>query len=379
MAQLHKRFADQQIKELMQRYLNKELKREHIQEMLKIKRRQFFKLLKKYRQNPETFSIQYSRSGPTRSINPRIEKNIIKELEVTKQFIENKNIPIYSCNYSFVKNDLEKRYQQKVSLYTIIDRAKKFGFYIGKTKKHKAHDREVITNNVGELIQHDSSYHLWSPYAPCKWWLITSLDDFSRFLLFALLVLRDISLAHIRALQTVFLKYGLPLSFYVDQDAIFRFVKGRDYYRYKDHHLQTDETNPQWKQVIVQANSILQREVYEYNYKRIHSTTGEIPYLRYQRALKEKKTVFRQFLVHPPYQSIKDIFCFRFNRTVDAYRTVSIDNLKLKFNNAPIHEKVNLRVYPYTTGGLSEVRFWYKDKLLDTQKIKTELLKSVHF
>ena len=44
---------------------------------------------------------------------------------------------------------------------------------------------------------------------------------------------------------------------------------------------------------IAQANQILQREVYEYNYKRIHSTTGEIPYLRYQRALKDKKNVFR--------------------------------------------------------------------------------------
>lgn len=43
MAQLHKRFTDQQVKELMQRYSKKELKREHIQQMLQIKRRQFFK------------------------------------------------------------------------------------------------------------------------------------------------------------------------------------------------------------------------------------------------------------------------------------------------------------------------------------------------
>ena len=328
-------------------------------------------------------------------------------------------MPIWSYNYSFIKNELEKRYRQQVSVPTIIAKAKKYGFYIGKPKK-KAHTREVITNNTGELIQHDSSYHLWPPYASCKWWLITSIDDFSRFLLFALLVLRDISLAHIRALQTVFLKYGLPLSFYVDCDSIFKFIRDRDELHYK-HLLQTDETMPQWKQVcfdcqvkvinalspqakgkverpygwmqdhvvricarenvtsIAQANQILQREVYEYNYKRIHSTTGEIPYLRYQRALKDKKNVFRQFIVPPPYQSIKDIFCFRLNRTVDAYRTVSVKNTKLKFNNAPIHEEVNLRIYPYATGGLSEVRFWYKNKLLDIQKVKTELLGLVHF
>lgn len=419
MAQLHKKFTDEQIKDLMKRYSNGEIKREHVQTVLNIGKSRFFSLLNLYRKDPAAFSIAYKRTKATRIIAEPIEQNILKELTVAKKFIDNKNMPIWSYNYSFIKNELEKRYRQQVSVPTIIAKAKKYGFYIGKPKK-KAHDREVITNNTGELIQHDSSYHLWSPYASCKWWLITSIDDFSRFLLFALLVLRDISLAHIRALQTVFLRYGLPLSFYVDCDSIFKFIRDRDELHYK-HQLQSIEPMPQWKQVchdcqvkvinalspqakgkverpygwiqdhlvricarenvttIAQANQILQREVYEYNYKRIHSTTGEIPYLRYQRALKDKKNVFRQFVVPPPYQSIRDIFCFRLNRTVDAYRTVSVNNLKLKFNNAPIHEEVNLRIYPYSTGGLSEVRFWYKDKLLDAQKIKTELLPIVHF
>lgn len=419
MAQLHKKFTDEQVKDLMKRYSNGEIKREHVQTVLNIGKSRFFSLLNLYRKDPIAFSIAYKRTKATRIIAKPIEQNILKELVVAKKFIDNKDMPIWSYNYSFIKNELEKRYRQQVSVPTIIAKAKKYGFYIGKPKK-KAHDREVITNNAGELIQHDSSYHLWSPYASCKWWLITSIDDFSRFLLFALLVLRDISLAHIRALQTVFLKYGLPLSFYVDCDSIFKFIRDRDELHYK-HLLQTDETMPQWKQVcfdcqvkvinalspqakgkverpygwiqdhvvricarenvttIAQANQILQREVYEYNYKRVHSTTGEIPYLRYQRALKDKINVFRQFVIPPPYQSIKDIFCFRLNRTVDAYRTVSVKNTKLKFNDAPIHEEVNLRIYPYATGGLSEVRFWYKDKLLDIQKIKTELLGIVHF
>lgn len=420
MAQLHKRFTDQQIKDLMQRYIKNELKRAHIQEILKIGKRQFFKLLKEYRENPDKFSIQYERATATRTIPQQIEQSILKELNVAKEFINNKAMPIWSYNYSFIKNELKKRYHQSVSVPTIIAKAKKYGFYIGKSTKKKAHDREVITNNIGELIQHDSSLHLWSPYSKYKWWLITSIDDYSRFMFYAMFVLRDIALAHIRALQTVFLRYGLPLSFYVDCDSIFKFIQGRDELLYK-HRLHSNEPMPQWKQVchdcqvkvinalspqakgkverpyrwiqdhvvricarekiitIPPANQILFREVHEYNFKRIHSTTGEIPYLRYQRALKENKNVLRQFLIPPPYQSIRDIFCFRFNRTVDAYRTVSINNLKLRFNNAPIHEEVNLRVYPYATGDLSEVRFWYKGKLLDIQKVKTELLLPVHF
>ena len=39
MAQLHKRFTDSQVKELMGRYLKKEIKRTYLQEILGVKRR----------------------------------------------------------------------------------------------------------------------------------------------------------------------------------------------------------------------------------------------------------------------------------------------------------------------------------------------------
>jgi hypothetical protein len=413
--QIHKKFTDEQIKDLMQRYLNGEIKRRHIQTVLNIGKSRFFELLADYRNNPGNFSVAYTRTGKTRALDPKIEENILKELKTEKSFIDNKAMPIWSYNYSFIKNELKNRHHQKVALQTIINRAKQYGFYINRSKTHKAHDREVITNHVGELLQHDSSLHLWSPYAKEKWWLITSLDDFSRMLLYAILVPRDLAWPHIFAIQTVFLKFGLPLNMYVDSDSIFRFVRGRDELHYKHHQL-TDDAIPQWKQVvhdcqvkvihalsaqakgkierpygwlqdhivricardnistIAKANQVLFREVFEYNYKRVHSTTGEIPYLRYQRALREKKNVFRKFFVPPPFKTIKDIFCFRMDRVVDAYRSVSVNNLQIKFNKAPIREMVNIRIYPDEKSGLSEVRFWFKDQLLDVQFIKTNLL-----
>lgn len=420
MVQLHKKFTDEQVKDLMKRYLNKELKSEHIQQMLRIKRRQFFKLLKVYRQNPQTFSIQYTRIAKTRIIDPKIEKNILKELKSTKAFIDDKDMPIRFYNYTFIKKDLETRHNQKVALSTIIAHAKKNGFYINRTKDHKTHDREVITNNIGELTQHDSSFHRWSPYVEEKWYLITSLDDYSRFIFYAMLVPHESAWAHIMALQTVFLKFGLPLKFYVDSHSIFRFVRGRDELHYQ-HHKLTDEVNPQWKQVlndcqveviyalspqakgkierpyqwlqdhivricardniktIAPANQVLFREVHLYNYKWVHSTTKEIPYFRFQRALKEKQSVLRPFLIPPPYTSIRDIFCLRMDRVVDNYRTVSVNNLQLKFNNAPIRETVTLRIYPHNKSELSEVRFWHNGKLLDAQQVKTNLILPVHF
>ncbi|HPZ39296.1 MAG TPA: hypothetical protein PLB53_01105, partial [Candidatus Atribacteria bacterium] len=49
-------------------------------------------------------------------------------------------------------------------LPTIISRAKEMGFYKSKDKKGKPHDREVQSEYVGQLIQHDSSCHKFSPY-----------------------------------------------------------------------------------------------------------------------------------------------------------------------------------------------------------------------
>lgn len=419
MVQLHKKFTDSQVKELIDRYLRKEIERKYIQEVLGIGKTRFFALIKACRQNPDEFSIQYTRSSTTRKISQDIEDNIIKELQIEKNLIENKEVPLRRYNYSYVKYFLEEKYNQKVSLSTIIDRAKKNDFYLKRKPQKDAHDREVLTNYTGELIQHDSSHHLWSPPAKEKWYLITSLDDFSRFILYATFLKRETSWVHILALQTVVLKYGAPFLYYVDSHSIFRFVQGRDSL-WRKHYTLTDEADPQWKQVmhdcnikvsyalspqakgkierpygwlqdrivrtcvrddvtdIRDAQKVLAREIDRYNYRQVHSTTREVPYFRFQRALEEKRSLFREFRVRPPYQSVKDIFCLRIERTIDSYRKISANNLQLKVNNATPGKRVTLRIYPLNKD-ISEVRFWCDDKLIDVQRVKNSDLKGVHF
>ena len=409
MVQLHKKFTDDQVKELIEKYLKKEVGRRYLQEILGIGKTRFFALLASYQKNPKEFSIQYVRKQKTRQIAHDIEENILKELAFEKRLIQDKDVPIRSYNYSYIKDHLSKHYHQDVSLPTIINRARKHDFYMKKSKR-SSHDREVLTNYAGELIQHDSSYHLWAPDAQEKWYLITSLDDFSRYIFYAKLLKRETSWAHIMALESMFLKYGLPFSYYVDCHSIFRFVQGRDSF-WRKHHTLTDEADPQWKQVlndcnvkiiyalspqakgkierpyqwlqdrivrtcvrdnvtdIRKAQTILNQEMYRYNYRQVHSTTQEIPYLRFQQSLKDKKSLFREFAVPPPYQSVKDIFCLRLNRMVDPYRRISLNNLLLKVNDVTSGDMVNLRIYPMNNR-LSEVRFWCDDRLVDVQRIK---------
>lgn len=417
--QLHRKFLDDQVKALLERYVSKEIKINYILEILGIKRRRFFELVKDYRKNPENFSISYRRKKSNRKIGEKIERNIIKELSKEKELIVDKDIAVKSYNYSYIRDQLYDKYGQKVSLPTIIDRAKKNNFYFVRPKR-KAHDREVLTNYVGELIQHDSSHNKWSPYADEKWYLITSLDDCSRAMLYSDFVFPETTWNHILALESTWLNYGLPLSYYVDSHSIFRFVQGRDSF-WRRHYKVTDEADPQWRQVlndcnvkiiyalspqakgkierpygwlqdrivrtcarehittIDQAREVLRHETNRYNYRQVHSTTGEIPMVRFRKMISEGKSLFREFMIHPPYQSTKDIFCLRTERRVNPYRKISFSNLELKVPEVPIREKVQLRIAPDKKSGLAEIRFWYNNKLVGVQKVKNEDLNLVHF
>ena len=115
MSQMHKRFTSDQVKELLDRYLKNEVEREYLQEILAIKKRRFFVLLKQYKEDPVRFTIQYQRRTPSRSLSPKIENNILRELTIEKKTIENKDIPLKFYNYSYIKNSLQTTYRQKVS------------------------------------------------------------------------------------------------------------------------------------------------------------------------------------------------------------------------------------------------------------------------
>ena len=149
--QLHKKFSDDQIKELIGRYLENKIKRAYIQKILGIGKTRFFALVKEYRKDPLTFSVDYFRKNATHKIALEIEDNIMTELAKDKKLIDNPQIPLSSYNYSYIKDRLEIDYCQKVSLSTIISRAKSSGYYLEKRQK-KVHDREVLTNYVGEII-----------------------------------------------------------------------------------------------------------------------------------------------------------------------------------------------------------------------------------
>lgn len=416
MSQLHKRFTDEQIKLLFQSYCQGKISRADLQEMMGVGKSRFFVLLKAYRSNPDHFTIAYNRKTHAR-ISPRVETEIEKALLQEKAVVENPDLPISGYNYSAMKDRLKTKGIQ-VSVTTIIKQAKKLDCHKPR-RKRKVHDREVLTASIGALIQHDASTHKWSPFAKEKWTLITSIDDFSRKLLYADFVPRETTWAHIQATQALSQRYGLPLRYYVDSLRVFRFVQGRDSF-WRKHVLETDEVDTQWRKMmrllgvdvsyalspqakgkverpyrwlqdrivrtsiyeklskINEVRSVLKAELDRYNNHQVHSTTGEIPQIRFENARKSGNSLFRKLTLPPPYTSQKDLFCLREKRRVNGYRRISLFKHTIEVPNVPLRKYVDVHLAPNETKQLMDIRIWWNRKMVHSVSLPLQGF-SVHF
>jgi hypothetical protein len=376
----------------------------------------FFELWQQYQTDPDSFSIAYQRQ-PSKRISEEIERVIENELLRDKELIENPEIPISTYNYSALRDRLLKQ-GITVSVNTIIDRAKRLGCHKPR-KKRKVHDREVLTSSVGALIQHDGSTHLWSPFTNEKWTLITSIDDYSRLLLFADFFPAETTWAHMQATKAVVETFGLPLRYYVDSLRVFRFVQGRDSF-WRKHVLQTDDVVTQWGKMmhllgvdvifalspqakgkierpyrwmqdrivrtcalekiteLGEVRAVLGEEVDRYNQHQVHSTTGEIPALRFARALSSGNSLFRPFSVPMPYSSPEDIFCLRETRITNGYGRISLFNHEIRIANVPLRQEVDVHLVPDTTRNIMQVRIWFQDALAHSVDLPLEGF-GVHF
>jgi hypothetical protein len=417
MDQLHRRFTIEQVKVLLHGYCQGTLSRADAQALLGVGKTRFFALVSEYRSDSAAFSIAYQRETPGR-LSTKIERAIETELLREQKLVENPQLPISGYNYAALGDRLERKGIQ-VSVTTIIKRAKQLGCYKSHAKR-KLHDREVVTSSIGELVQHDASEHLWSPYAAEKWSLITSLDDYSRKLLFADFFLHETTWTHLKAAQILMQTYGLPVRYYVDNLRVFRFITHN-----QSVHLtqdwQTDDADPRWRQVLrtlgvdvtyalspqakgkverpyrwlqdrivrtcalehianlEEARSVLRDEVTRYNQHQVHSTTGQIPDIRFAEAQASGHTLFRPFALPQPYRDPQDIFCLQTTRVVNGYRRLSLFGQKIDVPHAPPRVEVEIHLVPNMPKQLIEARLWYAGKLVHILSFPMQLAPGVHF
>ena len=417
MDQLHRRFTVEQVKVLLHGYCQGNLARADAQELLGVGKTRFFVLLQDYRSSPTAFSIAYERETHAR-ISTSTERAIAIELRREQKLVEDPRLPISGYNYSAIRDRLEQK-GIRVSATTITARAKQLGCY-KPHPKIKTHDREVITTSIGELVQHDASQHLWSPFATEKWSLITSLDDFSRKLLFADFFLHETTWAHLQAAQILMQTYGLPVRYYVDNLRVFRFVQYRDSV-HRTQDWQTDDADPRWRQVLrglgvdvtyalspqakgkverpyrwlqdrivrtcalehittlEEARSVLHDELARYNQHQVHSTTRQIPDVRFAEAQASGHSLFRPFVLPKPYQSPQDVFCLQTTRVVNSFRRISLFGQDIVVPNVPPRVEIEIHLVPDLPKQLIEARMWWSGKRVHSVSIPMAIAKGVHF
>lgn len=125
---LSKQFTEQEVIDILERYLALEIGVQEAQDLLKIKRRRFFDLLKNYRQAPDNFTLKSPRAKPPRVLSDVTIDKIEQELQKEKNLIEDKDIPVRWYNYSYVQTRLIEEHGLDVSLSSVIRYAKKKGF-----------------------------------------------------------------------------------------------------------------------------------------------------------------------------------------------------------------------------------------------------------
>jgi hypothetical protein len=129
---------------------------------------------------------------------------------------------------------------------------------------------------------------------------------------------------------------------------------------------------------LEEVRAVLREEVHRYNQRQVHSTTREIPALRFARALASGNSLFQPFSVPRPYASPDDVFCLQEARVTNGYGRISLFNHEIRVANVPLRQQVDVHLVPNTARGLMHVRIWHQEILVHTVDLPLDGFR-VHF
>ena len=378
--QIHKRIVLFFMKEVLENYDQKRIDIAEALVLLKLSKSQFCRYLKVYRKNPSEFEISYVRTSVNRKLSAETYGKITQLLKDEKELIRNPDVRIGKYNFAAISEELQRENSIEVSAETIRKKAIALKLHRPKERFAKIY-RELETTKIGRLFQHDTCIHQWSPF--CKsFYLILTVDDHSRRIIYAKFFEQETSMNHILAVRDTVQKHGLPLAYYTDRHSIFTFNLNNGP-RQKTYQTVVEDADVQWKRVLAKlqiqgicANSpqakgkveskfkylqgrvvrrcakeevitlehaqrILDEEVRYYNEYRFHDVTGQTPLQRFELAQKEGRSVLRS-LKFAEGESWKDIFCLEYEKKLDAYGKTKVKGIELQLKSSP-SQKVTIR------------------------------------
>ncbi len=125
-------------------------------------------------------------------------------------------------NYSFIKDELERRFDFCRSISNIRNYVlKNMGDLLKKPlKRGPKPRRRWQRKGYGDLLQHDSSPHQWWPGDKLQILALT-IDDATRSIVGARFIEAETTFEHLAHVRRIFQTHGLPRDFYTDGLSLF--------------------------------------------------------------------------------------------------------------------------------------------------------------
>jgi hypothetical protein len=181
---------------------------------IRVKERQFFKILRRFRESGRKMGGLKYQSHPAWNRTERgLEEKILKLA---------KDYPLaLNSHLSWLAWDL---YQLKIEPWTCRNILIREGKYVPfKEKQERAYKRFTATH-FGALVQLDTKDGYWLRGFPLLH-LILALDDASRTVLGGRFFYHDSTLNNMLIIKEIIRKYGIPPLFYTDNDSKFRVIR----------------------------------------------------------------------------------------------------------------------------------------------------------
>ena len=370
--QIHKRLPKDFVEDLIRTFCERTIGREQASELLGLSRSELYWWREKYlvcTKKRKEFKL-YNREGkPTRSFPPEVEEFLREELYyITRCEGRFKN----KFNFAFLAERAEKKFGRPFSRNSIRRFALRHNYYHQDPKEKKKVRIRFETPGPGFLFQHDTSHHIWLPLTNSFSDLILTKDDYSRKVVGRRLIEKETSFAHLLTVEETIGEYGLPLSYYVDEHSIFRFVKHKGIH--VTYTVGEDEGKVQFKRALesidigviyahspeakgkiekqfdyfqrrlpflcekhkvtktTEAEKILDELIFFYNEKHVHEETGQIPNERWKKGIREEKSRLRPLSEEI---DLDYVFSLHYQRKVKKDGTISFGGRRWKVGKFP--------------------------------------------
>ena len=374
--QVHKRIVPLFMVEVFEAYQYKRMSLQDTMKELQLSRSNFFKYFSKFKKDPKTFSIDPPKRKGCRSFSAQTDEKIATILRDEKELVSDPSVRVGKINFAALSEELGRKENLEISSETIRRKAILWKLHHPRARGAKIY-REVETSKIGRLFQHDTCIHQWSPFMD-YFYLILTVDDHSRRIVFAKFFEEETSMNHILSVRDTALTFGLPLAYYTDRHSIFTYNAMNGPIR-RNYQTIVEDPEVQWKRVMnilgvqgICANSpqakgkveskfkylqgrmvrrcakeqvttlehaqrILDEEVRYYNEYKKHEITGQTPMERFLLAEKEGRSVLRKI---PEGKDLKDLFCLEYLKKLDKYGRTTVKGIPIELKSSPSSEVV---------------------------------------